>query len=281
MSKPDPTGESLESILASIRRSLSEQSTDVLAEEAPATPADTPRGVISGLTRRLAESAEDAPPVDGAEPVEPDNLEPLDLPHQDPAPIAPPSAPVASAPAPAQPQKDALWFLGARDRPAAPESGPPATAEPARPATADPKPVQARTARSGVLRGPLPPFFGSSAEAQKAEVVLVQPSAAGAGMILPSAPPPKAANGQAGPGAGQVGDALRNGVAGALFGHAAPDAGAAPEGATPHVHALEAMVAELLRPMLQRWLEENMPRLVSAALKDEAVRMAARDPRKP
>ena len=65
MSKPDPTGESLESILASIRRSLSEQSTDVLAEEAPATPADTPRGVISGLTRRLAESAEDAPPVDG------------------------------------------------------------------------------------------------------------------------------------------------------------------------------------------------------------------------
>jgi hypothetical protein len=47
------------------------------------------------------------------------------------------------------------------------------------------------------------------------------------------------------------------------------------------VHALEAMVAELLRPMLQRWLEENMPRLVSAALRDEAVRMAARDSKKP
>jgi uncharacterized protein len=284
MSKPDPTGESLESILASIRRSLSEQSTDVLAEEVPAAPADVPGGVISGLTRRLAESAEDAPSVDDAEPAEPEpKLELLGLPHQDPAPSAPPSAPaapVASAPAPAQPQKDALWFLGGRDRPAAPESGPPAAAEPARPAAVDPKPVQARTARSGVLRGPLPPFFGSSAEAQKAEVVLVHPNSAGAGMILPPAPP-KTANGQGGPGAGQVGDGLRNGAAGALFGHAAPDARAAPEGATPHVHALEAMVAELLRPMLQRWLDENMPRLVSAALKDEAVRMAARDPRKP
>ena len=187
---------------------------------------------------------------------------------------------MASAPAAAQPQKDALWFLGGRDRPAAPESDPPATVEPARPAAVDPKPVQARTARSGVLRGPLPPFFGSSAEAQKAEVVLVQPTAAGAGMMLPPAPPAKAPNGQAGPVAGQAGDGLRNGAAGALFGHAASDARAAPEGATPHVHALEAMVAELLRPMLQRWLDENMPRLVSAALKDEAVRMAARDPRK-
>src|SRR5262245_35614690 len=140
MSKPDPTGESLESILASIRRSLSEQSTDVLAEEAPAAPTDAPRGVISGLTRRLAESAEDASPVDDAEPAELDpKLEPLDLPHQDPAPSAPPSGPAASAPAPApaQPQKDALWFLGGRDRPAAPESGPPATAEPARPAAVD------------------------------------------------------------------------------------------------------------------------------------------------
>jgi cell pole-organizing protein PopZ len=281
MSKPDPTGESLESILASIRRSLSEQSTDVLAQEAPAAPADAPKGVISGLTRRLAASADDAPPVDEADPAEPElKLGPLDLPHQDPAPSATPPAPVASADGPSPSQKDALWFLGGRERPGAPESGP-APAEPARPAAVDPKAVQARTARSGVLRGPLPPFFGSSAEAQKAEVVLVQPSAAGAGMMLPPVPPPKAANGQAGPVAGHAGDDLRNGAVSALFGHAAPNATAATEGATPHVHGLEAMVAELLRPMLQRWLDENMPRLVSAALQDEAVRMAARDPRKP
>src|SRR5262245_13798650 len=38
MSKPDPTGESLESILASIRRSLAEQSTDVLNDEPSPQP---------------------------------------------------------------------------------------------------------------------------------------------------------------------------------------------------------------------------------------------------
>lgn len=285
MSKPDPTGESLESILASIRRSLSEQSTDVLAEEAAPAPADASRGVISGLTRRLAESAEEAPPADDAEPAESEpELEPLSLPHQDST-STPPPTPVASTPAPALPQKDALWFLGGRDRVATPEGGPPTPAEAPMPVAVDPKPVdgkpvQAKAARPGVLRGPLPPFFGSSAEAQKAEVVLVQPSAAGAGMMLPPVPP-KAANGQAGPVVGPAADGLRNGAVSVLFGHAASDAKAAPESATPNVHALEAMVAELLRPMLQRWLDENMPRLVSAALKDEAVRMAARDPRKP
>jgi cell pole-organizing protein PopZ len=45
--------------------------------------------------------------------------------------------------------------------------------------------------------------------------------------------------------------------------------------------AFETMVAELLRPMLRRWLDENMPRLVSAALKAEAEVMSRRDPKKP
>jgi hypothetical protein len=217
MSKPDPTGESLESILASIRRSLSEQSTDVLEEEAAAAPADAPKGVISGLTRRLAETPEEAEPAGREEPTEPEP-EPLSLPHREPAPNAPPPAPVASAPAAAaQPQKDALWFLGGRERPAVPEGAPPADA--LRPAAADPKPVQAGTARSGVVRGPLPPFFGSSAEAQKAEVVLVPPSVPGAGMALPPVPPAKAPNGQAGPVAAPAGDGLRNGAANGLRAH--------------------------------------------------------------
>jgi cell pole-organizing protein PopZ len=283
MSKPDPTGESLESILASIRRSLSEQSTDVLAEE-PAAPAEAPKGAISGLARRLAESGDDLPlPVEDLGPVEPEP-DILALPGE-PQPDAPPlSAPVPSqavliptpTPAPAQPQKDALWFLGARG---GSETGSPARPEAPAPAAVAPQPVTSKPAQSGVVRGPLPPFFGSSAEAQKAEVVLVQPSSPGAGMILPPAPQPtKPANGQAGPALGQAADGgLRNGAAGVLFGQAAQDARAAAEGATPHVQGLEAMVAELLRPMLQRWLDENMPRLVSAALKDEAIRMAARN----
>jgi cell pole-organizing protein PopZ len=131
-----------------------------------------------------------------------------------------------------------------------------------------------------VVRGPLPPFFGSSAEAQKAEVVLVQPSAPGPGVLLPPMAS-KVANGQAGPAIAQAADGVRNGAGNGFFGHVASDAGAAPEGAAPNDHTLEAMVAQLLRPMLQRWLDENMPRLVAAALKDEAVRMATRDPRKP
>ena len=278
MSKPDPTGESLESILASIRKSLSEQSTGVLEEEAPA---DAGKGAISGLTRRLADETDDLPPlVEDAAPVEP-KPGALSLPEDPPA-VAQPPAPSEAAPAAAQPQKDALWFLG-RGPPAAPESEPPsAAADAARPADPALNPAPSRTGRSGVLRGPLPPFFGSSPEAQNAEVVLVQPSSPGVGMMLPpAAPPSKAPNGQAGPPIAPAADGLRNGAVNGLFGHVASNARAAPEGATPHVHALEAVVAELLRPMLQRWLDENMPRLVAAALKDEAVRMATRDPKKP
>src|SRR5262245_50235375 len=117
MSKPDPTGESLESILASIRRSLSEQSTEVLAEE-PAAPAEAPKGAISGLARRLTESADDLPPlVEDLGPVEPepDSVALPEAPLPDAPPLRPsPPSPAVLTPAPAQPQKDALWFLDGR-----------------------------------------------------------------------------------------------------------------------------------------------------------------------
>jgi hypothetical protein len=80
-------------------------------------------------------------------------------------------------------------------------------------------------------------------------------------------------------------EGLANGKASFLAGPpAAPMPGPAAAGsseALPHVRGLEAMVAELLRPMLRRWLDENMPRLVSAALKAEADLMSGRDPKKP
>jgi cell pole-organizing protein PopZ len=262
------------------------------------------------MARRLAESDDAAPLVLGeappllvadapldALPAESLAEEPLpELPDQpmDPPPIVRPSgreAAEAAPPAPApSPPKDMLWFLSGRSRQAAPESAPPAPVEAQGPAPPASQPAPARSARPGVVRGPLPPFFGSSAEAQKAEVVLVQPSSApGPAVMLAPAPQPAkaAANGQAGPApgpavgpaggpvppGGHASDGLRNGAASALFGRVA----AGPESATPHTHALEAMVAEMLRPMLQRWLDENMPRLVATALQDEAVRMAARD----
>jgi hypothetical protein len=327
MSKPDPTGESLESILASIRKSLSEQSTGVLEEDA-GPPAEAAKGAISGLARRLADSDDSAPLVIGdappllAEEAELEDVsldEPLPLPGErpadgleplpelpsipgDPPLIVPPparevvaEAPAAPPPPREEPRKDALWFLGMRGRQASAQSAPPPPAETARAPEPAPQPTPSRGGRPGVVRGPLPPFFGSSAEAQKAEVVLVQPAAPGGGVALPPAKP--VSNGQAGPvmgpvmglaagltggapaGAGSA-DGLRNGAASALFGPATSDAGAAPGSAGPHTHALELMVAEMLRPMLQRWLDENMPRLVAAALKDEVVRTAVRDQNK-
>ncbi|NJO24037.1 MAG: hypothetical protein HC868_15330 [Sphingomonadales bacterium] len=68
MSKPDPAGGSLENILASIRKSLSEQSTNALSETA-AAPADQDKDARParkhGLTQRLAGAATGASSADG------------------------------------------------------------------------------------------------------------------------------------------------------------------------------------------------------------------------
>jgi hypothetical protein len=41
--------------------------------------------------------------------------------------------------------------------------------------------------------------------------------------------------------------------------------------------ALEAVVLELLKPMLRQWLDENMPRLVAQALSEETARARVPD----
>jgi hypothetical protein len=85
-------------------------------------------------------------------------------------------------------------------------------------------------------------------------------------------------------------DAGLNGSAGSVLGYAADarSGSGGASGSAPHhqagepaqSQALEAMVAELLRPMLRRWLDENMPRLVSAALKQELALMSERETKK-
>jgi cell pole-organizing protein PopZ len=37
------------------------------------------------------------------------------------------------------------------------------------------------------------------------------------------------------------------------------------------------MVVEMLQPMLRQWLDQNMPRLVAAALKEQADRASVPD----
>jgi len=367
MSKLDPTGESLESILASIRRSLAEQSTDVLADDAaPQSASVDPLGAVV--------PGEDAPPRfigNGGPPAphQPDVRQPAEAPLlpafpvpsdrafaglDNPPPPAsisaalarrdesspPPAASTAPASSPAEEApKDPLWFLvrgqnnkdgipapkpaaaAAQPAPAqvAPAPIPPAQAAPAQPAApvaAAPKPALTEHALKEIVRGPLPPFFGSSPEAAKVEVSPAPPAAQfplpGAAAMPP--PPASAARpaelepqrnaapvpGSALPiGAGPLGgpasaaarDALPNGRASpSVAGPSATDSAAPPVASPPmspaaagtsQLQGLEAMVAELLRPMLRQWLNENMPRLVSAALKVEAETLARRDPKKP
>jgi cell pole-organizing protein PopZ len=338
MSGPSSTAESLEAILASIRRSLSEQSTGVLDDEA-AAPAELlddldmpplPRSV----SRQLAGAGKETDPersLDMPGPVAaerepaapmPFAPAPIELPADAAARIEIPAAPAASAeppapraesgPAPAAVlvppiagaeaspgSRDPLWFLprGEETRDTAPPGAAGASQKPvvdspaAKPPAADPKP-----SRTGVVRGPLPPFFGSSAEVVKVEMV---PEPVVSSVAKPSPPvapivPPRTYNGEALRSAGsdpasgwpRSGDGATNapnGKASAIFGAppAGPEARAAGTEGLPQPQALEIMVAELLRPMLRRWLDENMPRLVSAALKSELALMADRDRKKP
>jgi hypothetical protein len=298
MSRPETGGESLESILAAIRKSLAEQATDVLEEEVGAPVGlelDAPAAAqgSDGFFQRLRDVTEDTPQAEAAAL---NGLEPAAAPVEaaPPAPVPAPHPAPATAPAADPASKDPLWFLG---RVAAPAKNGAAVAggpDPfPKPSTANLKvPIAETRAHADIVRGPLPPFFGSSPEAAKVEVApmpAVASPLSGVMATLPAAevvPPPSgdvlrggaetayaAPRPQPAPGPG----VMPNGKAGSHMG-AAADA-AAGDGPTQN-HALEVMVAELLRPMLRRWLDENMPRLVSAALKAEAALLSERDSNK-
>jgi cell pole-organizing protein PopZ len=310
MSRPGTGSESLESILAAIRKSLAEQATDVLEEEvgapvglqqeAPAAPQGS-----DGFFQRLRDVTEDTPQAEDvalngleptAAPVERASPFPETAPAAEPAP-APDSAP-ATAPAPAPASKDPLWFLGrVADAPAKNGAAAAGSTDPfPKPSAANLKvPIAEARAHADIVRGPLPPFFGSSPEAANLEVAPVpavaRPLSGVTTRITPAdvVPPPSgdvlrggaetahaAPRTQPVPGPG----VMPNGKAGSLMGAAADGrTSAAGDAPTPN-QALEVMVAELLRPMLRRWLDENMPRLVSAALKAEAAVLSERDSNK-
>ena len=311
MSKPDPAGGSLENILASIRMSLSEQSTDVLGE-AHAAPADQPKDAKparkEGLTQRLAGATADASAADKVQPI--DDLSDL---LEDQLPSSPSPQPVAAStpaatPAAGASDKDPLWFLTRKDEPAPAEAGLPpvrAAADPPSPeATAEAKAPAAepKLTRPEVLRASMPPFFGSSAEAAKAGSApaeapapdAIQPpkpplaTATSASVAAPPKPTPvpadagiireaalvAAAEAAALSNKPGSGTALRNGKAEAKSEPSA-EAKIALAGDSPHNRALEVMVLDLLKPMLQQWVDQNMPRLMVEALKDEVARARA------
>lgn len=298
MSKPDPAGGSLENILASIRKSLSEQSTDALVE-ASAAPVeqdkDTKPPRKRGLTQRLAGATAEAPlppDVGGAS----DDLSDL----LDDGPVRPtplPGAPESDAESPAaapaaetSSEKDPLWFLTRRDEPAPEAASPPAVAppEPPPPAAAAAPPAEPKLTRPEVLRASMPPFFGSSTETQPpltSEAVAAP--AAGPQVTRPQSSAPAAGAGADAGMAQEVSLLAAAAEAAAarppptapqpvLNGKGPAAAMPSPEpalaGDSPQTRALEVMVLDLLKPMLRQWLDENMPRMVAEALSEEVQR---------
>ena len=190
MSKPDPAGGSLENILASIRKSLSEQSTEALSGDS-AVPVNQDKDAKpprkNRLTQRLAGATAEAPPVEKNEPGD-DLSDLLEEPPSSAAPAssmapaagtapAPASSPAAS-PAATSTDKDPLWFLTRRDEAAASEPELPLLGTASQPASASaPTPVvEPKLTRPEVLRASMPPFFGSSAETAKSAAGPAEPA---------------------------------------------------------------------------------------------------------
>jgi hypothetical protein len=296
MSKPDAASGSLENILASIRKSLSEQATDA-PSETPAAPAKPPKEPPlqrkGGLTQRLAGASSEASAPKAGQAGD-DLADMLEEQIANPAPATKPAAAVSEAKTSEAkpPEEDPLWFLTRTDEPVAAEAAaaPTVAAESAgaSPAAA----AEPILTRPEVLRASMPPFFGSTAEAAKAEQPPVEARTASVSAAQPPRPPEvapvvaaashgaahqgrpvdagaAAATAAAQPPGGSL--PLRNGLAG-RHGETPGEARATPAGDTPHIRALESAVLELLKPMLSQWLERNMPRLVAEALKDEAAR---------
>jgi cell pole-organizing protein PopZ len=275
MSKPDQAGGSLEDILSSIRKSLAEQSTDALDEGAVDFPAAEGKPRREGLVGRLANATAGLTRLQEAQQRDDDLSDVLvaegAAPHAsvlpapeapvDPAPAAtaPAAAPTPAAdPAPAPPaDKDPLWFLTRSAEP---------NVAAAEPVLTPPE----------VVRATMPPFFGAAAEAVGVEMAPAATAAASRSPMFAGAAPGRIADPaldrEVSLVAAAAETASRPSGSSAVNGAAGVQAAAASLQAP---HALEAMVLELLKPMLRQWLDQNMPRMVAEALKAEADRAAA------
>jgi cell pole-organizing protein PopZ len=281
MAKPESGGGSLEDILASIRKGLAEQSTDVLSEEAPAHEAEQKPATArrSGLVGRLANATAGIAPR--VEPAPQDDLsdmlvatEPAKVsvsqPAAKPEMAAPKSEaagplPAAAAPEPApapEPQSDPLWFLTRSV-----EASEPKEAE--EPALTPP----------GEVRASMPPFFGASPETIRVDTPPVVDTPPPARPLFGTASGPAVADPaiqrEVSLVAAAAETAARPGPAPAANGTGEPRSAPAAAATLQGSQALEAMVLELLKPMLREWLDQNMPRMVGEALKAEADRVGA------
>ena len=158
MSKPDPAGGSLEAILASIRKSLAEQSGEAAAEQprpSPEPEGDAKPARRHGLTERLAGAGPSAPEA----PHNSDDLSDLlESPGDSPLSAGPSNASPTQAASPAP--EDPLWFLSRREE-SKPAGGQSLLGLDRDTGAAAP-PTEPSLTRPEVLRASMPPFFGSS-----------------------------------------------------------------------------------------------------------------------
>jgi cell pole-organizing protein PopZ len=308
MSKLETGGaaQSLEEILASIRKSLDDESTKGLSEmskpSAPAADARLPaEPAADGLSSRLAGALGGAgTSVDGAL---------ADFfahrPQKDqPAPEAPatPSAKPVEA-------KDPIWFLTrpgvAGDGPGKGEAAPSPASDVASPSATG---EEVKLSRPETLRPSLPPLFAADRPASSgAAPAATQPAVKAAGLASSGAAPVAAqsavkATGPASSGVAPVaaqpvvkaagprvekvaeqaaplkGDRPDPPLASAT-GSASPPAPATQSTAAPSAAqgpALEEMIAQMLEPVLVRWLDTNLPRMIEGVVRAEVDRVLAR-----
>jgi uncharacterized protein len=311
MSKQEtsPT-QNLEEILASIRKSLDDESTKGLSKlskppEAPAPEARAPaEPAADGLSSRLAGALGGAATsLDGAL---------ADVfahrPQKDPpaaaAPVTPATKPVEA--------KDPMWFL---TRPGVADDGakvPPAAATPATPAI---KPVEAKDpawflARPGVaddgtadkgegtpsrgrditgplgsgsvdevklsrpetLRPSLPPLFAADGLVPPAAA----PAATPAVVKAAEARPEKAAEQAVTPTVPPERDRRDPSPKSATASQPVPAAQPTEASSAAQGPPLEEMIAQLLEPVLVRWLDTNLPRMIESVVRAEVDRALTR-----
>jgi hypothetical protein len=63
--------------------------------------------------------------------------------------------------------------------------------------------------------------------------------------------------------------------------HPEPGGSAKTGGTDPQSKALEQAIAQLLEPLLRKWLESNLPRLVETAIREEVARGLKSDRTRP
>ncbi len=317
MNKPEAKpGQSLEEILASIRKALAEEEVQGGAEspaaaepsrEPVAKPAPAPAAKGDPLSGRLTVALNGS----GHEAAPDDDLDDLLAPLPSKASSAPRAEPEPVPPAAGE-TKDPLWFLARKPAPDGDDAQDEPAQEPIRAEEKPAEPEESALTRLESIRSSLPPLFGGGEPDEvKAETVsFVQPASpklkdipavpafekpkeeerAAKAAVPEKAPiPPAARVDLSAPlptppppssgvlrPAGSVAPAAEA-MASALT---APRPGGAKDSpaAAAQARALEEMIGKMLEPVIRNWLEANLPRLVEKVVREEVARASAGKP---